>query len=163
MSKIYSLGLILVCGMIYAAGSFELNGNSLVLKGTIIFETGSAKVKAESDAALNFVKSYLVEKSYVSLLRIEVHTDNTGSADQNQKLTEARALSVAKALVARGVDCKRLLPVGFGSSKPVAANDTPEGKARNRRTEFVNAALRGRAIGGMPVDGGGKVAGDACR
>jgi OOP family OmpA-OmpF porin len=53
--------------------------------------------------------------------------------------------------------------VGFGGSKPVASNTTPEGRGQNRRVAFINAALRGRAIGGMPLDGGGKVAsGDLC-
>ncbi len=58
----------------------------------------------------------------------------------------------------KGISCARLIGVGFGSSKPVAANDSAENRARNRRTVFVNAALRGRAIGGMPLDGGGVVA-----
>ena len=61
-----------------------------------------------------------------------------------------------------GVDCKRLVAVGFGNTKPVADNSTPDGKARNSRVSFFNAALRDRLIGGMPADGGGKVAGDAC-
>ena len=71
-------------------------------------------------------------------------------------------MSVSRALVRRGVDCKRLIPVGFGSSKPVAFEATPEGKAQNQRIEMVNAQLRGIAIGGMPADGGGRVAGDPC-
>jgi len=53
--------------------------------------------------------------------------------------------------------------VGFGANKPVAANDTAEGRARNTRVEVAMAQLRGRAIGGMPVDGGGLVAGDPCK
>jgi OOP family OmpA-OmpF porin len=65
--------------------------------------------------------------------------------------------------VGHGVACSRLLPVGFGSNKPVAPNDTPDNKAKNRRISAVNAALKGRAIGGMPVDGGGHVAGDPCK
>ena len=68
-----------------------------------------------------------------------------------------------KASQAKGIDCKRLIPVGFGETKPVAPNDTPDNKAQNRRTAFVNAALKGKPIGGMPVDGGGKVAGDPCK
>ena len=60
------------------------------------------------------------------------------------------------------IDCNRLIAVGFGSTKPVADNSTPVGKAENRRIEFVMAGLRGKAISGMPLDGGGKVAGDLC-
>ena len=69
---------------------------------------------------------------------------------------------MARKLVSLGVDCKRLVPVGFGGTKPVAENTTPDGKAQNRRITFVAAALRGVLIGGMPADGGGKVAGDPC-
>jgi OOP family OmpA-OmpF porin len=115
-----------------------------------------------SAEAITYVAEYLADKSYVSTLRVEVHADSTGAAAVNQTLTEQRALAVARALVAKGVDCKRLIAVGFGSSKPVADNGTEEGRAANRRTVFENAALRGHAIGGAPLDGGGKVAGDPC-
>jgi OOP family OmpA-OmpF porin len=142
--------------------TFTLQGNQLVLPGPVVFETGSDKLKPESDAVLKHVQEYLAQKTYISLMRIEAHTDSDGNAAANQTLTEKRALAVARRLVAGGVDCKRLLPVGFGQTKPIAANDSVENKAQNRRVAFVNAALRGRPIGGMPVDGGGKVAGDPC-
>ncbi len=142
---------------------YELEGNQLKIPGPVLFETGSDKIKSESKPVLEHVKSYLADKSYISLLRIEVHTDATGSAEFNQALTEKRAMAVGLWLKANGVDCKRLLPVGFGQNKPIADNKTAEGKAQNRRVAFVNAELRGRAIGGMPVDGGGKVAGDLCK
>lgn len=144
------------------AGSFVLQGNELKLPGAVQFDTGSDKLRSESDAVLEYVASYLKEKTYVSLLRIEGHSDNQGNAAQAQTLTEKRALSVGRWLVAHGVECKRLLAVGFGASKPVADNATPEGRAQNRRISFINAALRGHAIGGMPADGGGRVAGELC-
>lgn len=140
----------------------ELEGNRLKLPEPILFETGKASLKPESDAMLELVKGYLESKSYISTLRIEVHSDNQGNAEANQKLTEARAAAVFTALVKKGVDCKRLIAVGFGQTKPVAENSTPEGKAQNRRTEFFNAALKGRAIGGLPLDGGGVVSSPAC-
>jgi OOP family OmpA-OmpF porin len=142
---------------------YELSGNELKVPGPVLFQTGSDKLKTESESVLSYVKGYLADKSYISLLRIEVHSDATGNSAANQKLTEQRALSVGRWLVAHGVDCKRLLAVGFGETKPVADNRTDEGRAQNRRVSFVNAELRGRAIGGMPVDGGGKVAGDLCK
>jgi OOP family OmpA-OmpF porin len=142
---------------------FDLDGNKLVLPSPVVFESGSAKLKPEADAALDHVKAYLEAKSYITTLRIENHTDNQGKPADDQQLSEARALAVAKALVGRGVACARLLPVGFGGMKPMAPNDTPDNRAKNRRTDFVNAALRSRPIGGMPVDGGGKVAGDPCK
>lgn len=144
------------------APRFELDGNTLELPSAVAFEAGSDKLAASSTAALEHVRAYLDAKTYISLLRVESHASSDGAADAGQKLTEKRALAVAKWLVGKGVDCKRLLPVGFGATKPVASNSTAEGRAQNVRTEFVNAQLKGRAIGGMPVDGGGRVAGDPC-
>ncbi len=146
------------------AQAFKLDGNQLVLPQPIVFKAGTAELdEAASLEALRHIQEYLTAKSYISKLRIEAHTANEGEPEANQKLTEQRALAVAKWLTAKGVDCQRLLPVGFGDTKPVAANSSPEGKAQNRRLTVVNAELRNRAIGGMPVDGGGKVAGDPCK
>jgi OmpA-OmpF porin, OOP family len=136
---------------------FELDGNMLKTD-PVLFETGKAELKPESDAVLEHVKAYLEAKSYISTLRVEVHSDTQGAEAFNQKLTEARAAAVVTALVKKGVSCARLVAVGFGSTKPVAPNDTADGRAQNRRTVFVNAALRGKAIGGAPLDGGGVVA-----
>ena len=145
------------------AVNFEVEGGQLKLPGPVMFETGKAILKPESDAVLDIVKQYLEAKPAITLLRIEGHTDNVGIAADNQKLSEARSLAVAQWLVGKGIACKRLLPVGFGQDKPIADNKTPEGREQNRRTAFFNAELKGKAIGGMPVDGGGKVAGDACK
>lgn len=152
-----------IASLALAGGPYTIENNELKVPSPILFETGSDKLKPESDATLDFVKGYLDDKSYISLMRIENHTDSDGNAEKNQALSEKRALAVARALVAKGVDCKRLIAVGFGSSKPIESNSTPEGKAKNRRTSFINAALRGRPIGGMPVDGSGKVAGEVCK
>lgn len=150
--------LTTLCAFALAADpTFELDGNALKTD-QVVFETGKATLKAESDAVLDHVKAYLEAKSYISTLRVEVHTDSQGAEAFNQKLSEARAAEVVAALVKKGVSCGRLVAVGFGSTKPVAANDSAENRARNRRTVFVNAALRGRPIGGLPLDGGGVVA-----
>jgi OOP family OmpA-OmpF porin len=142
--------------------TYELDGNSLKVPYAVTFDTGKPSLKPQSEAALDFVKRYLDEKSSISTLRVEVHSDATGSSAANQKLSEARAAAIVSALIKRGVDCKRLVAVGFGETKPMAPNDTPEGKARNRRVEFVNAALRGKPIGGLRLDGGGVVAPVPC-
>jgi OOP family OmpA-OmpF porin len=143
--------------------SFKVSNDGKVeLPGPVVFETGSDKLSPESDAVLEHVQKYLEEKPEVTLLRIEGHTDSDGDDAANQTLSEARSMAVAMWLVAKGIDCKRLLPVGFGESQPVAPNDTAEGKAQNRRTSFFNAAISGRPIAGKPVDGGGKRAGDPC-
>ncbi|MES2850864.1 MAG: OmpA family protein [Bacteroidota bacterium] len=146
-----------------SAQEYKLEGNEVKIQKEIQFKSGTAELLPESDAALLVIKKYLEDKSYISLLRIEAHTDNSGDAEANQTLSEKRAEAVSDKLVALGVDCNRLLPVGFGDTKPVATNSTTEGKAQNRRTSFVNAALKGKAIGGMPTDGGGKVAVNPCK
>jgi OOP family OmpA-OmpF porin len=143
-----------------AKPSFKIENNELVLPSPITFQGGTDTLTEESTAALEHVRAYLEAKPYISALRIEGHTDTEGA--DSLPLTEKRALAVARWLVEKGVDCKRLAPVGFGNTRPVADNATPEGKARNRRVAFFNAGLKGRPIGGMPVDGGGKLAGDPC-
>lgn len=144
-------------------GVFQFESGALKLPSPVVFETGSDILKPESDAGLSFVKDYLTAKPEVTLVRIEGHTDNDGAAAGNQTLSERRALSVAKWLVARAVDCRRLLPVGFGQTKPLVPNDTSEHKTMNRRIAFVNAAVNGKPLGGNPVDGGGRIAGDPCQ
>jgi OOP family OmpA-OmpF porin len=132
-----------------------MNGMEVVPSTGIFFKIGTATLSPESDKALNIIKAYLDSKTYVSLMRIEGHVDGSS---QDQALSEARANAVVKWLIDAGVDCKRLIPVGFGNTKPVS-----EVHAANNRISFVNAMLKGRAIGGMPVDGSGKVAGDPCK
>jgi outer membrane protein OmpA-like peptidoglycan-associated protein len=74
-------------------------------------------------------------------LRLEIggHTDNIGARDYNVKLSGSRAASVVSAIAAQGVDAKRLNSAGYGPDKPVAANDTDEGRAKNRRVELVKS------------------------
>lgn len=136
---------------------YQLEGNELKLPGPVVFAVNSDQLKPESDAVLEHVKGYLEAKSSITLLRVEVHTDSMGDERANQRLSEERAAALVAALVKKGIACGRLIAVGFGGTRPIAANDTPEGRATNRRTVFVNAALQGRPLGGMPVDGGGKV------
>jgi outer membrane protein OmpA-like peptidoglycan-associated protein len=134
---------------------YRVDSRNEVLTGhAVYFKKGSAEILPKSNAALFSIKKFLEEKSYISLLRVEGHV-SCGKGDQ--ALSEARALAVCQWLVAKGVDCKRLLPVGFGCTKPQSDLTAGDG-----RISFVNAALKGHAIGGMPVDGGGKVAGAVC-
>jgi OOP family OmpA-OmpF porin len=145
-----------------AKSQYRVEGNQVVVSDPVLFESGSAVLKPESEGTIATIKKYLDDKPYISLLRVEAHTDNEGNAEANDKLSEQRALAVCKALVKLGVDCKRLIAVGFGGSKPVEDNSTPTGKSANRRIVFVNAAIRGHLIGGMPSDGGGIVGGEPC-
>jgi outer membrane protein OmpA-like peptidoglycan-associated protein len=123
-----------------------------VLPGPIVFTTDALDAQA-SEAALWYIHDYLVAKDYVTLVRLEGHGDQPGQ--DALMFSGAQALAVGEWLVAHGIDCKRLSAAAFGDTKPVADPSTPEGRAQNRRIEVVNAELSGRAIGGMPTDGGG--------
>lgn len=103
----------------------------------IHFDTGSARISAESLDILK--KAAAAIKQAPSGTRIEVggHTDNTGNAASNQKLSQARAEAVAEQLIGDGVDAGMLSSKGHGQDKPVADNATAEGKAKNRRIEFT--------------------------
>jgi OOP family OmpA-OmpF porin len=142
--------------------TYSVEKGQLKLPGPIVFESGKDIIKPESDEVLSVVKQYLDDKQEITKLRIEGHTDSDGDDKMNQSLSELRSLAVARWLVGKGVDCKRLVAVGFGETKPIADNNTADGKAQNRRTAFINAELKGKPIGGMPIDGGGKVGGDPC-
>jgi OOP family OmpA-OmpF porin len=100
------------------------------------FETGSARILKDSDNLLNAVLKVLTSHSEIKLVRVEGHTDNTGSAALNKTLSGQRAASVVAWLTLHGVDKSRLSSQGFGSEKPIDTNATPEGKANNRRVEF---------------------------
>jgi OOP family OmpA-OmpF porin len=142
--------------------TFEVVDNALKLPGPVVFETNSDQLSPVSDRVLEVVLDYMNKRTDVTLLRIEGHTDSDGSASANQSLSERRAIAVARWLNVAGVDCHRLMPVGFGQTKPIAANDTSENKAQNRRVAFVNASVNGQPVGGASADGGGRVAGDPC-
>jgi OOP family OmpA-OmpF porin len=153
----------MLLGFVHAKAQLpKIENNQLVLDNPVTFKPGTSKLTDEGKEALKQVKDFLVAKDYVTLLRVEGHGDNGGKEADVQKLTEQRATAVGRWLVSNGIDCKRLIAVGFGSTKPVESNDTPIGKAANRRMVFALAALRGRLIGGMPADGGGVVAGETC-
>ncbi len=99
--------------------------------GKATFKTGDKETPARLDAIKEILKNYPNAK-----FAIEGHTDSTGSAKLNQKLSEERAKAVLDALVQRGVNPENLESKGFGASQPVASNKTAAGKAQNRRTEI---------------------------
>jgi len=161
MKILFAILILIIADYSYAQLP-KLENGKLILENPVTFKTGSAELTDDGIAALKPVKEFLIQKEYISALRVEGHTDNSAAEQDNQKLSEQRALSICKWLIENGIDCKRLVPVGFGSTKPVAPNDNPMNKAQNRRMEFIPAALKGKAIGGMPLDGGGVIAGDPC-
>jgi outer membrane protein OmpA-like peptidoglycan-associated protein len=103
----------------------------------ILFETGKADLKPELKENLAAIAAILQSLLTESKVIVEGHTDNVGSEQINQFLSDKRALSVLDYLVERGVNRDRLESVGHGLSRPVADNNTEEGRAKNRRVELV--------------------------
>lgn len=103
----------------------------------IFFEVNRAVIKSESFDLLNEIARVLDENPQLLKIRIEGHTDSDGSEAYNLKLSQSRASAVMTYLVEQGVQADRLEAVGFGESRPLDTNRTSEGKAANRRVEFV--------------------------
>ncbi|MCE4563407.1 OmpA family protein [Maribellus sp. CM-23] len=102
----------------------------------IKFDVNKATLKPESIGPINNIFE-LMQKQPDLKFSVEGHTDSDGDDGQNQTLSEARANTVMEQLVTMGVAADRLSCKGWGESKPIGGNDTPEGKANNRRVEFV--------------------------
>lgn len=109
-------------------------GEVIVLRNTF-FDSDKTELKSESRVELDKVAEMLNEQV---TMRIEIsgHTDNTGKSDYNLKLSQGRAESVKSYLINKGISAGRIETRGYGDTRPVAGNDTPEGKALNRRTEM---------------------------
>lgn len=110
-------------------------GKSVVLNN-IFFDTDKFILKGESKTELEKLLTFLKENNEINI-EIAGHTDNVGSSSYNQKLSENRAMAVSNYLIENGIDKTRLTYKGYGDSKPIASNDTDEGKAKNRRTTFT--------------------------
>lgn len=110
-------------------------GNSFVINN-LYYNTNSADLKMESFIVLEAFAEYLKENNSITI-EIQGHTDNVGVASANEALSANRAYTVKAFLEEKGVDGKRITAKGFGPNKPIADNITEEGKAKNRRTEFL--------------------------
>ena len=102
----------------------------------VFFATGSYKLLAKSNAALNEVAN-IMKADESLMLDIDGHTDNVGTNESNQVLSDNRAASVRDYLVSKGVAASRMKSTGYGEEKPVADNTTAAGRAKNRRTEMT--------------------------
>ena len=103
---------------------------------SIQFATGSSKLLPSSYKSLNEVAA-LFNSDQTLKLEIDGHTDNTGTAEKNNSLSQLRAMSVKEYLASKGVDRSRMNAMGFGFTKPIADNKTAAGRAKNRRTEML--------------------------
>lgn len=102
----------------------------------ITFDVGKSVIKPESMGEINRIVQLMNENPSLKF-SVEGHTDSTGNATSNQKLSEARAAAIVDKLVELGIARNRLSSVGKGQNSPLADNSTDEGRAKNRRVEFV--------------------------
>lgn len=102
----------------------------------ILFDFDSAIVKSESFPILDEIADAMLSRPQLKL-EVQGHTDNVGRIEYNQDLSDRRAKAVMDGLISRGIDPRKLRSRGFGMSQPITVNDTPEGRAKNRRTQFV--------------------------
>lgn len=114
----------------------ELNDNATTIRlNNIFFDFDKFELKSESIPELKRLIKFLNENNNINI-SIEGHTDNVGTKDYNNTLSKRRADAIKKYLVDNGIPNKRCSTVGFGSGKPIADNNTDEGRAENRRVEI---------------------------
>jgi OOP family OmpA-OmpF porin len=114
----------------------QVNQTGRVSVYGINFDTGKATIRADSEPALNEVAKMLEANPSWAML-VAGHTDNVGAKPMNLTLSRQRAESVIAWLAGRGIDKTRLVPAGFGDTRPLADNSDDEGRQKNRRVDFV--------------------------
>ena len=114
----------------------EVKGSQIEIKEKINFESnGSAIAGGLSFEIIDQVAQVFKSNPGIRV-KIEGHTDSSGAADYNLKLSDSRANAVRKALIERGIEADRLEAIGYGESKPISSNSSSKGRAQNRRVEF---------------------------
>ncbi len=108
---------------------------ALTFNSDVTFDVNSDTLLGGVYSELDRVASVLARYPQTVII-VEGHTDSTGSDSYNQQLSERRANSVARYLIQRGVNASRIKAIGYGEQRPVASNDTPEGRRQNRRVEI---------------------------
>ncbi|SAK55269.1 ompA family protein [Caballeronia temeraria] len=110
-------------------------GVQVRLPDRVLFDFDKSALRSDSTPAIQ--RAVVLLKRSKKLVIVEGHTDNTGTHEYNQALSEERAQTVAGALQQRGIAPSRITTKGFAFDRPAASNDTPAGQAKNRRTDIV--------------------------
>lgn len=145
-------------GESHAADNITVENGVLNLPGEIRFVPGSDAIKNESSKLIDAIAEFMKKNPDVRILRIEGYCNSRADENSNLELSKLRAMSVAKAVIARGVQCRRLFASGFGSGLLFIKS----GKTGDRISAVI-ASGKYKKPGIMPVDGGGVVAGDPCK
>lgn len=109
---------------------------AIVIMDRIAFDSASPLIRDSEYATLNRVAELLQQNPHVTMVEIHGHTDDGGEVDPNLLLSQQRAEAVRGYLVNKGVSGARLRTRAFGKTIPIAPNDTPDGRAQNRRVDF---------------------------
>jgi outer membrane protein OmpA-like peptidoglycan-associated protein len=118
--------------------SVTRSGDNIILNmpGNVTFQTNSADINAGFYQVLNSVALVLKEFDK-TVVDVAGHADSTGDEAKNMELSQRRATSVSSYLAAQGISSQRLITVGYGETRPIASNDTVEGRQQNRRVEIT--------------------------
>jgi OOP family OmpA-OmpF porin len=114
----------------------ELRDNKIEIHEKIQFDLDKATIKEVSFSLLNEVGDVIKKNPHIKKIAIEGHASAEGSADYNLRLSDRRAKAVMKYLVDHGISKDMLTATGYGVTRPIADNDTDEGREKNRRVEF---------------------------
>ncbi|MDB4941031.1 MAG: outer membrane protein [Labilithrix sp.] len=114
--------------------------SEIVIKQQIQFALDSSTILPESNGLLTEIADALIKNPRIKQVEVQGHTDNTGTPDHNQTLSDERAKAVVSWLTAHGVASDRLNPHGYGQSKPLVPNVTGGNRAKNRRVQFIITA-----------------------
>jgi OOP family OmpA-OmpF porin len=115
----------------------EVRDNKIEIHEKIQFDFDKATIKEASFDLMNEIVKVIASNPQIKRIRVEGYASSEGSADHNQKLSKDRAGSVMSYLTSHGIAAKELAAQGYGAEKPIADNNTEEGREQNRRVEFV--------------------------
>jgi len=121
----------------FATVKQESRGMVITLSGNVLFETNKSKLFPQAEVKLNEVAKALTQQDPDSKIVVEGHADSQGDDQHNLELSQARAEAVREYLIARGIAEDRIIAKGYGETRPIADNKSPEGRANNRRVEIV--------------------------
>jgi outer membrane protein OmpA-like peptidoglycan-associated protein len=121
----------------FATVKQEPRGMVITLSGSVLFASAKSELLPAAQLKLNDVANALIKEDPLSKIVVEGHTDSQGGVPYNQELSQKRAQSVRDYLVSRGIASDRIVSQGFGPSRAIADNNSPEGRANNRRVEIV--------------------------
>lgn len=121
----------------FATVKQEPRGMVITLSGSVLFASAKWDLLPTAQMKLNDVANALIKEDPISKMVVEGHTDSQGGASYNQDLSQHRAQAVRDYLVTRGISSDRISAQGFGLTRSIADNASPEGRANNRRVEIV--------------------------